>query len=99
MKGMKTIVGATGYPVAYDHFGDPQKMPFICYLGTDSNNFFADGGVYETAEGIRVELYTAFRDPVAENKVEAALSDFCWNKSTEYLDDERCYMTTYEFEV
>lgn len=101
MEETKARLEGAGFPVAYDHFpaDEPQNMPFVCFLEENSNNFFADGTVYHQAARVRTELYTAFRDPVAEHRLEATLDGVCWNRSTEYLDDEQCYLTTYEFEV
>mgnify|MGYP000028368646 CR=1 FL=1 len=34
-----------------------------------------------------------------EKKVEEALSDYYWEKTEEYLDEEQCYRIMYEMEV
>ena len=55
--------------------------------------------VYQVINRITIELYTESKAPEAENAVEAALKDLCWEKSEEYLDDEQCYEIIYEIEV
>lgn len=90
---------STGYPVAYRAFKERQEPPFICYFGTGSNNFFADGSNYLEKENIMIELYTRDRDLIAEAKVKAAISDYAFNWTQDYLDGEQVYLTTYEIEV
>ena len=47
----------------------------------------------------RTEEKMVTAKPEAENAVETALKDLCWEKSEEYLDDEQCYEIIYEIEV
>lgn len=92
---------ATGLPVVYRAWPEKKAppMPFICYLAAYSNNFSADGGVYHQADHIQIELYTRFKDPGSEDKVEQALSSFYWEKTETYIDSEKCYQILYEIEV
>lgn len=101
LKEFLEVLSSTGIPVAYWSFpkGKAPAMPYICYFETDSNNFFADGTTYQKITGIAVELYTKEKDFEAEEKVEKALSSFCWNKEETHLDDENCYEVIYELEV
>lgn len=87
----------TGLPVAYDAFpiGAAPALPFICYRETDSDNFAADNGVYLPVTNIDVELYTANKSPTTEALVETALAGFVWEKSEEYIPDERMFVITY----
>ena len=98
---LKTDLLITGLPVTYRAW--PEKKapvpPFICYLCEDDNPLFADGSMYFSSSNVRVELYTAFKDPALEQKVEAALHDYHWKKSETYISTERCYMILYEIEV
>ena len=48
---LKTILEATGFPVAYSHFAETEneplpQSPFIVYLAVFSSNFLADNKVY-----------------------------------------------------
>ena len=89
--------------VAYRAFpkGKAPKLPYICYLATQTDNFKADDSVYKVIQGIDIELYTKDKDPASEALVEEALqtNGIVWEKYEEYLDDENMYMITYETEV
>ena len=91
----------TGLPVAYIFFPEKEAppLPYICYLTQGNNNFPADGHVYFSARRIQIELYTGYKQPDIEDKVEAALSPYFWEKSEEYIDSEQCYQILYELEV
>ena len=62
-------------------------------------DFYADGRVYFVFGHLQVELYSEYKDPSLESKVEAALSGFAWTKDEEFLNEEKCYLVTYELEV
>ena len=89
--------------VAYRAFpvGKAPKLPFICYLCTNTDNFFADGKTFRVIQGVDVELYTAKKDITTEGLVENKLNEcgLGWQKYEEYLDSEDCYMITYSTEV
>lgn len=101
LEELKTLLESTGLPVAYRAFpvGQAPPLPFICYLVDYSNNFDADNRVYHPIDHISIELYTEYKDPASETLVETALQNICWEKTEEYLDDERCYEILYEIEV
>lgn len=85
--------------VAYRAFpvGKAPKLPFICYLCTNTDNFKADDYVYQVIQEVDVELYTAKKDIASEQAVEDKLAelDLAWEKFEEYLDSENCYMISY----
>lgn len=101
LKDLKTLLeSAVGSSkVAYRAFpaGKAPKLPFICYLVSGSDNFIADGRVYEKRTEVDIELYTAKKDIATENKLEEALDEafLIWNKTEEYLEDEQCYEIIY----
>lgn len=101
LEEFKSLLKTTGLPVAYYAF--PEKnaptLPFICYLVPFTNNFSADGKVYEKINCIQVELYTKEKSPENEGKVEEALSHFYWGKTETYLESEKCFKIIYELEV
>ena len=101
LEDLKTLLESTGLPVAYRAFpvGQAPDLPFICYLVEYSNNFDADNRVYHPINHISIELYKKIKNPDAEALVETALKDICWEKTEEYLDDERCFEIVYEIEV
>lgn len=98
---IKTMLESTGLPVVYMAWeeGSAPALPWIAYRVLYSNNFSADGVVYQPIDRITVELYSKLKDQESEDKVESALSSLFWEKSETYIDDERCYQVAYEFEV
>lgn len=89
-----------GIPVAYLQFSKPQKLPFIAYYeehtvieGADNYNLFR-------RTTIRIEFYSEKKDPDFERKIE----NLFWTVEIEkykdiYLDDEKMFMTVFEFET
>lgn len=101
LEDVQNLLDVTGLPVAYRAFpeGHVPPLPFICYLTPGTNNFAADNCTYHVINSVNVELYTEYKDPITEAKVEDALASFFWEKNIEYIDSERCYQITYEIEV
>lgn len=77
--------------------GKAPKLPFICYLATDTQNFDADNIVYHKIQNVAVELYTAKKDVASEALVEDKFAEagIVWDKDETYLDDEDCYEIIY----
>ncbi|MEG0764322.1 MAG: hypothetical protein RR424_10920 [Oscillospiraceae bacterium] len=96
---IKKLLESTGYPVAYRCFAEKIKPPFICYLSPYSRNFSADSKTYVKIDHIQIELYTEKKDQSAEGKVENALSSLFWQKTEEFIKDEKMYQIIYEIEV
>ena len=101
LQDIKTLLESTGLPVTYRAWPDQQApaLPWICYLVTGSNNFFADGKMYLGVSMVSVELYTALISPALEQQLEQALQGFCWQKTITYIDTEKVYQISYEIEV
>lgn len=100
---LKTILEATGFPVAYSHFIDSQNEPlpvppFVCYLVTYSTNFMADNKVLKSIQNVQIELYTNVKDIEAEEKLEALLNEheLPFETTETYIDDERLFQKIYE---
>lgn len=100
---LKTILEATGFPVAYSHFveSDNQVLPvppFICYLVAFSSNFSADNQIYQVIQNVQIELYTNEKDIDAENKVEVVLNEHEMPYSTTetFIGSEEIYQKIYE---
>lgn len=97
------IVKSIGFPVAYHHFEEGQSpdLPFLVYLYPESNNFSADGIVYQKITELDIELYTDKKNLNAEKKIETVLkkNGFFYNKTETYLDTEKMYEVLYEMEV
>ena len=92
-------LAGTGFPVAYRAFRTRQATPFLCYVYVYDSQFFADDEMYFCSGHYQVELYTRTKDLDAESRVEAALAGLCWEKSEEYIQDEKVYQILYEIEV
>lgn len=94
--GFKNKVAYRAFPV-----GKAPTLPFICYLETGTNNFYADGKVYKSASVVDIELYSRNRDIVSENLIEDKLEEngIAWEKDIEYIDDQKCYEVIYTVEV
>lgn len=93
----------TGLPVAYDHFaeGESPEPPFLLFLYPKSNNFSADGVAFKKINQLNVELYTDFKDPTIEEKLETVLDShgFFYNKTETWIKTEKLYEVLYNFEM
>ena len=87
-------------PFAYDHFaeGEYYNPPYIVYSVKSSSNRDADGLVFYPIYKIEISLYTGYKDPVTENKLEEILNQngLPFEKSETYLTSERLYRMNYE---
>ena len=97
------MVKEPGFPTAYHHFEEGQSPdpPFLVYLYPGTNNFSADGTVFQGINQLDIELYTDKKDLEAERKVEAVLKKhgFFYEKTETYLESEKMYEVLYETEV
>lgn len=97
------IVKAIGFPAAYHHFEEGQEpdKPYLVYLYPGTNNFSADGIVYQVVNQLDIELYTHKKDLEAERRVEAVLNKhgFFYEKTEMYLESEKMFEVLYEMEV
>ena len=90
-------------PLAYDHFaeGESPDPPFLIFLFPRSDNFAADGRVYQKINVLHLELYTDRKQPDVEARVEAVLDrhGIVYDKSEVWIEDERLYEVLYTTEV
>lgn len=103
---LKTILEATGYPVAYSHFveseNDPVPAPpFICYLVVYSSNFSADNSMYYPIQNVQIELYTDHKDLEAESKLEAVLNEneIPFATTETFIESESLFQKIYEMRL
>ena len=103
MEELVKMIEEMGIPFAYDHFaeGESPDPPFIVYLLPGSDNFAADGVVYYKISGVRIELYTDYKDPSIENKVTAVLDShgIFYAQNEVWIESEKLYEVTFEFEL
>jgi hypothetical protein len=89
------------YPVAYGSFSSPVTPPFIVYQFAYSNDMIADNINYVAIDDFQVELYTAKKDLVAEQKVQDKLKELGlpYRKFETYLDEEKMFQILYEIQI
>lgn len=102
-KEVYQMVKSVGLPAAYHHFeeGKSPDPPFLVYFYPGTNNFSADGTVYQGVNQLDIELYTDIKDLEAEKSVEAVLKKhgFFYEKTETYLESEKMYEVLFETEV
>ena len=90
-------------PLAYDHFaeGESPAPPFLVFLFPSSDNFSADGTVYQRIDALHIELYTDTKQPDVERKLETVLErhGIFYEKTEVWIDTERLYEVLYSTEV
>lgn len=93
-----TILKATGYPVAYSHFNEPQTPPYIVYLVAYSSNLIADNKVYKKINNVQIELYTAKKDLTAESALENVLDqhEIPYQTTETFIESEGLFQKIYE---
>jgi len=106
MNELKTILEATGFPVAYSHFIETENEPlpsppFIVYLATYSSNFMADNKVHIPIENVQIELYTSKKDLEAEAIVEAVLNEneLPFATTEAFIESEELFQKIYEMRL
>lgn len=103
MTKLLNIMREIGFPFAYHHFaeGESPSPPFLLFLTPASNNFAADGKAYFKANEVHIELYTDYKNPSVEEKVEAVLDrhGIFYNKTETFIESEKLYETLYIFEM
>lgn len=99
---LESISGFSG-KVAYWAWPESEApgLPFICYFSPNAKTFSADNKVYYQSKTFRIELYTLMKDEATEASVESVLTqnEIFFNKSTDYIESEKCFITIYEIEV
>lgn len=103
MDRLLEIIKHIGLPNAYHHFaeGESPDPPFLIYILPASDNFSADGRVYFKANEVHIEIYTDYKSPNIEKKVEAVLDEhgIFYNKSEVFIESEKLYEVLYIFEM
>ena len=100
---IEDMLGRLEIPFAYHHFEKENTVnpPFICWLSPGTDNFSADGKVYQRFDELDIELYTDERDFELERNLEQLLDEqeFFWNKTELYTESENMFEILYEMEV
>lgn len=102
-KEVADMIAEVGVPFAYYEFPDDveRELPIIAFLFTDNNDFMADNSNYTDTRTLVIELYTREKDFSLEKTIRSLLNDhdMPFYQQSEYLNDERCWITTYTTEV
>ena len=102
-KEVADMIAEIGLPYAYYEFPDDteRKPPFVAFMLTDNNDFLADDKNYIEQRTLVIELYTREKDFDLEQTVRNVLNeyDLPFEQESEYLDDERCWITIFTTEV
>ena len=103
---LKTILEATGFPVAYSHFRKTEnepfpQPPFIVYIVTYSSHMMADNKVHIPIENAQIELYTSKKDLDAEAKLEAVLNEneIPFQTTEAFIESEQIHQKIYEMRL
>lgn len=85
-------------PIAYNHFKETKKPPYLIYFTEDTSNFGADNKVYYKIDNWVIELYTNKKDINLETRLEVLLEDaeLYYEKYEAYIDTEKMYQVRYE---
>lgn len=98
-----TLCLSTKIPTTYHAWpeGEAPALPWIAITENGTDNFGADGIVYELIKDIDIELYTRVKEPATEALLEEALTDagIFWQKSEAYIESEKCFEIIYSLEV
>ena len=86
-------------PVAYDHFKDEQKPPFIAYRVLREDFKTADSKTAFRTANIELSHCTELRNIPFERRIEQLLenSGLTFDKSFLYLDKQEMYQINYYF--
>ena len=82
--------------VAYNHFTEPQELPYAAYLVNRSSTG-ADDMHNLIQVNATIELYSENRDFALENEILKAFEDVEVDTMETYLDDEKMYMIEFTF--
>ncbi len=96
-----TLLNSSGIPFRYHHFNKDTTPPTPrgVYMLDDATSVYADGITTLLIDNVRIELYTAIKDPEIEQKLEKVLTDaeIPFEKVDEiYIESENMYMIVYE---
>lgn len=90
-------------PIAHRVFPEDEKQspPFAVYYRQGCENVYADDKPYIKNQNFVLELYTDYRMPELEQRVETLFDDneIAYTTEEVYLDDEKMYEIIYEFTI
>lgn len=97
--GLKSL----GYPVAYSHYaeGEVPKPPFLTYYFPGTDNFSADGLVYQEINELDIEIYSRGKALEAEQAVSEWLTSqgLFYEKQEYYIESEKLIQVIFEISL
>lgn len=96
---LKEMLEKMEIPVGYYRFDEEEApdFPYIIWALPTSDNFEADGVVYEKYNDLVIELYVAEKSPELEERLENLLDEYqiCWSREEDYDDKEKVFIEQY----
>lgn len=101
LKEVADLIASFGFSCRYSHFSETPTPPYVVYYYPSENDVKADNSNYANRRQLFVELFSDKKDFESESTIETALKSagLSWYKSTDFLNDEKLFQTTYEMEV
>ena len=99
---LMTAIGAQlNAPVAYSHFTEPVKPPYLVYIGAGQEQFEADDTIYWRRNVYTIEYYFERKDETKETSIENLIlsAGFQYDKSDDtYIQDEGLFVIYYNLQ-
>lgn len=99
---LMTAIGAQlNAPVAYSHFTQSVKPPYLVYLGAGQEQFEADDTIYWRRNVYTIEYYFEKKDEAKETSIENLIlsAGFQYDKSDDtYIQDEGLFVIYYNLQ-
>lgn len=100
---VKDIADSAGCKFTYYQWpeGSAPNPPYVVFYLPGSDNFGADGKVYQKITELNIEFYTDEKDFEKESVIEQKLADYgiFYEKNESYIDSEKLYEVLYQMEV
>lgn len=100
---VQAMIEEMGYNNAYYQWPVRQapEPPYVLFYYPNRDDFYADGKIYNKIASLNIEFYSAYKDFVGEEKIEAVLDkyDLNYTKNESYIDSEKMFLILYETEV
>ena len=98
-----TMISTIGLSYTYDSFPNniAPEPPYIVFNYPQNNDFGADNINYVSIDTLNIELYTANKDFLTEQSVEAVLNanGLFYEKNETYIRSENLFQISYTCEV
>lgn len=87
----------TGLKVAYGHYDEPEKLPYIVYAVIGDDVKYADDKPIYSIKSVQIDCYTEEKDTSLEEKIGSALSDLglAYEPDYTYVQDQDCYAAVF----